>query len=42
MPWHILLMARQMCIELAMCCAIERHTLELAVFVTLIGVKKSG
>ena len=40
-PWHILLMVRQLRIELAMCHAVERHPLKLTVSVPLIGIKES-
>ena len=39
-PWHIILMIRQLCIELAMRSAIELHPLELAILASLIGIKE--
>lgn len=41
-PWHILLMVRQLCIELAMCGAVERHPLELAISMSFISIKESS
>jgi hypothetical protein len=41
-PWHILLMIRQLCIELAMCSTIDCHPLGLSVSVALVGIKESG
>lgn len=40
MPWHILDMVCQLSIELAVCRAIKRHTLKLAIAVSLIGIKE--
>lgn len=42
LPWYILLLFRQLSIELSMCGAINRHPLQLAVLVALIGIEESG
>jgi hypothetical protein len=41
LPWHALRVLRQLWIVLAMGRAIERHTLELAIRMTFIGVEES-
>jgi hypothetical protein len=42
LPWHILLLFRQFCIELAMCGTVKSTSVELAVSVALICIKESG
>lgn len=39
-PWHILV-ACQLCIKLSMRRTVKCHSLEFAIFVTLIGIEKS-